>query len=95
MNKINWIEVTPNILSKDCFWKMNEKNDELHTKDLLVGLAENFSLKPAKKTETVIAAKTNINLRVIDFGTAQNLSILLRGWHKKSSYEQINKHILD
>lgn len=92
MKKVNWNVIPQQALTKNCFWTKN-KNEELPSEDLFVGLAENFSVKPAKKVKIFCAAKPIISLRVIDTNSAQALLILLRVQYKKTSH-LIKEYIL-
>ncbi|XP_036320526.1 protein diaphanous isoform X2 [Rhagoletis pomonella] len=94
MKRINWKVIVPHSMSEKAFW-LSCQEDRLASDQFLSELAERFSSKPIKKDQkdSVDKANTlvkkNINLRVLDSKSAQNLAILLGGPLKHLSYEQI------
>lgn len=84
----------PAKMSENAFW-VKCQEDKLASDDFLQELAVKFSSKPVKKEQKdsvdkpTTLSKKNIDLRVLDGKSAQNLSILLGGSLKHLSYEQI------
>lgn len=94
MKRANWKPIVPAKMSENAFW-VKCQEDKLASEDFLAELAIKFSSKPVKKDEKdavdkpTTLTKKNIDLRVLDGKSAQNLSILLGGSLKHLSYEQI------
>lgn len=94
MKRVNWNTINAQKLSEKSIWgKVQE--DKIANKDILTGLAVNFSSKPVKKSENEnkekppSSKKNIVDLKVLDGKAAQNLSILLGGSFKHLSYDQI------
>ncbi|XP_032293909.1 protein diaphanous isoform X1 [Drosophila virilis] len=95
MKRANWKAIVPAKMSENAFW-VKCQEDKLASDDFLQELAIKFSSKPVKKENQKDAVdkpttltKKNVDLRVLDSKSAQNLSILLGGSLKHLSYEQI------
>ncbi|XP_067622436.1 protein diaphanous isoform X2 [Eurosta solidaginis] len=99
MKRINWKIIGPHLMSENAFW-LSCQEERLASDQLLSELAERFSSKPVKKDQknsvdkASTLAKKQIDLRVLDSKSAQNLSILLGGSLKHLSNEQIKLCIL-
>lgn len=89
---MNWQELSPLNLTKDCFWVDKQKKVDLNI-DISEGLSQHFSL-PNRSAHKVSIGKSKISLRVLNNNTAQNLLISLRGLFKTFSHDQIKEHIL-
>lgn len=99
MKRVNWNTVNAAKLSEKSLWgKVQE--DKIANKDILIGLASNFSSKPIKRAENEnkekpSSSKKNVaELKVLDGKAAQNLLILLGGQYKHMSYEEIKLCLL-
>ncbi|EDW04111.1 protein diaphanous isoform X2 [Drosophila grimshawi] len=95
MKRANWKAIVPAKMSENAFWVKCEE-DKLASDDFLQELAIKFSSKPVKKDnqkdsvdKPTTLSKKNVDLRVLDSKSAQNLAILLGGSLKHLSYEQI------
>lgn len=98
MKRANWKAIIPQKLSEKAFW-VKCQEDKLASEDIFAGLAAKFSSKPIKKPEKDLVdkpsnAKKNVDLRVIDGKSAQNILILLGGSLKHWSHDQIKQCIL-
>ncbi|XP_055546474.1 protein diaphanous [Wyeomyia smithii] len=98
MKRANWKAIIPQKLSENSFW-VKVQEDKLADDEILSGLAAKFSSKPMKpadkdSVDRPPTSKKNIDLRVLDAKTAQNLSILLCGSLKHLSHEQIRTCLL-
>lgn len=98
MKRANWKAIIPQKLSEKAFWAKCQE-DRLASDDIFAGLAAKFSTKPAKKADKdavdkVTVAKKNVDLRVLDMKTAQNILILFSGSLKHLTHEQIKQCIL-
>lgn len=98
MKRANWKAIIPQKMSEKAFWVKCQEEKLAHD-DILSGLAAKFSSKPTKKVDKdsvdkPIASKKNVDLRVLDSKTAQNILILLSGSLKHLSHEQIKQSIL-
>lgn len=94
MKRANWKAIVPAKMSDKAFW-VKCQEDKLAQDDFLAELAVKFSSKPVKKEQKdavdkpTTLTKKNVDLRVLDSKTAQNLAIMLGGSLKHLSYEQI------
>ncbi|KAH8381058.1 hypothetical protein KR200_004223, partial [Drosophila serrata] len=94
MKRANWKAIVPAKMSEKAFW-VKCQEDKLAQDDFLAELAVKFSSKPVKKEQKdavdkpTTLTKKNVDLRVLDGKSAQNLAILLGGSLKHLSYEQI------
>ncbi|XP_043642135.1 protein diaphanous isoform X1 [Drosophila teissieri] len=94
MKRANWKAIVPAKMSDKAFW-VKCQEDKLAQDDFLAELAMKFSSKPVKKEQKdavdkpTTLTKKNVDLRVLDSKTAQNLAIMLGGSLKHLSYEQI------
>ncbi|XP_058818209.1 protein diaphanous [Topomyia yanbarensis] len=98
MKRANWKAIIPQKLSEHSFW-VKVQEDKLADDEILSGLAMKFSSKPMKpvdkdSVDRPPSSKKNVDLRVLDAKTAQNLSILLCGSLKHLSHEQIRTCLL-
>ncbi|XP_065220631.1 protein diaphanous isoform X2 [Planococcus citri] len=97
IKRLNWKTIVPHKLSEKSFWvKVDE--EKLASPEILNGLAQRFSSKPAHKRANDVIDKAGTlkkvkQLRVIDSKVAQNLSILLGGPLKHLKYEDVKKSI--
>nr|XP_022909899.1 protein diaphanous isoform X2 [Onthophagus taurus]XP_022909900.1 protein diaphanous isoform X2 [Onthophagus taurus] len=101
LKRANWKSIVPQKMSEKSFWvKVQEEN--LASNDILQGLQERFSSKPAQKKTTdsvdrstpLGTLKKSRELKVLDGKAAQNISILLGGSLKHLSYDAIKKCLL-
>ncbi|XP_017082400.1 protein diaphanous [Drosophila eugracilis] len=94
MKRANWKAIVPAKMSDKAFW-VKCQEDKLAQDDFLAELSVKFSSKPVKKEQKdavdkpTTLTKKNVDLRVLDSKTAQNLAIMLGGSLKHLSYEQI------
>lgn len=98
LKRANWNTILPQKLSEKSFW-VKVQEEKLASPDILNGLAEKFSSKPAmKKVEDVIdkggTMKKVKELKVLEAKAAQNIAIILGGSLKHIPYEQVKKCIL-
>lgn len=99
MKRANWKAIVPNKMSEKAFW-IKCKEDRLASDDIFAGLSAKFSSKPVKKEEKdsvdrpPTTKKNVIALRVLDFKSAQSLSILLGGSMKHLPYQEIKMCLL-
>ncbi|XP_048510372.1 protein diaphanous isoform X3 [Athalia rosae] len=98
LKRANWKAILPQKLSEKSFW-VKVQEDKLASPDILSGLAQKFSSKPAsKKVDNVVdkssSAKKVKDLKVLDGKSAQNISILLGGTLKHMSYEEVKSCLL-
>uniref|UniRef100_A0A2M4BBJ2 Putative rhoa gtpase effector dia/diaphanous n=1 Tax=Anopheles marajoara TaxID=58244 RepID=A0A2M4BBJ2_9DIPT len=101
MKRANWKAIEPDKLSESSFW-VQVQEEKLADSDILTTLALKFSSKPAKAIDKDSTgtdrppgtSKKNIDLRVLDVKSAQNLSILLGGSLKHLSHDQIRTCLL-
>lgn len=68
----------PMKITRECIWRKHLENEQL-SKDIFLGLTENFKLKTNEKK---IGLKSS-DLRVIDGKSAHNLPILIRAVFEK------------
>lgn len=94
------LQIIPMKMSEKSFW-VKAQEEKLASPDILTGLAERFSSKPAKKVDDVLDKSSNVGtlkkakeLKIIDGKSAQNISILLNGSLKYMKYDEIKKCIL-
>ncbi|KAH8317801.1 hypothetical protein KR074_010718, partial [Drosophila pseudoananassae] len=94
MKRANWKAIAPNNMSEKAFW-VKCQEDKLAQDEFLAEVAMKFSSKPVKKEQKdavdkpTTLTKKNVDLRVLDGKTAQNLAIMMGGSLKHLSYEQI------
>lgn len=98
MKRAYWNAIVPQKLSANSFW-VKVQEDKLADDEILSGLAVKFSSKPVKhadkdSVDRVPSSKKNVDLRVLDGKSAQNLLILLGGSLKHLSHEQIRTCLL-
>ncbi|XP_052870339.1 protein diaphanous [Anopheles cruzii] len=99
MKRANWKAIEPDKLAEGSFW-VQVQEEKLADNDMLATLALKFSSKPVKPIDKdnhergTTTSKKNIDLRVLDVKSAQNLSILLGGSLKHLSHEQIRTCLL-
>ncbi|XP_026682784.1 protein diaphanous, partial [Diaphorina citri] len=98
IKRANWKTINTQKLSEKSFW-VKVKEEELASPDILTGLAQKFSSKPANKkaddnVDKCGTLKRVKALKVLDSKAAQNLSILLGGSLKHYSYEEVKLSIL-
>ncbi|XP_037957963.1 protein diaphanous isoform X2 [Teleopsis dalmanni] len=99
MKRANWQTIAPQNMSEQAFW-INCKEDQLASDDFLTELSVKFASKPAKKDQKdavdkpTTLTKKNVDLRVLDSRSAQNLLILLGGSLKQLSHDQIKLCLL-
>ncbi|VVC38770.1 Diaphanous autoregulatory (DAD) domain,Formin, GTPase-binding domain,Armadillo-like helical,Formin, FH3 [Cinara cedri] len=98
LKRANWKSIIPQKVSDKCFWaRVQEEN--LASNDILQGLTEKFSSKPAKKiiensTDKLNNPKKVRSLQVLEPKASQNLSILLGGSLKHLSYADVKRGVL-
>uniref|UniRef100_A0A8D8WRH5 Protein diaphanous homolog 3 n=2 Tax=Cacopsylla melanoneura TaxID=428564 RepID=A0A8D8WRH5_9HEMI len=98
IKRANWKTINAQKLSEKSFW-VKLKEEELASPDILSGLAQKFSSKPANKKSDDNVDKCGTlkrvkALKILDSKAAQNLSILLGGSLKHYKYEQVKLAIL-
>lgn len=101
IKRLNWDTIVPQKLSEKSIWVKEEDEEKMTTPDILNGLVQEFSSKPATKKPgddidkggrgTLRKAKS---LKILDSKSAQNISILLGGSLKHLSYEDVKRAIL-
>ncbi|XP_043286612.1 protein diaphanous isoform X3 [Venturia canescens] len=98
LKRCNWKAILPHKLSEKSFW-VKVQEDKLASPEILNGLAQKFSSKPAsKKIDDVVdksaPSKKVKDLKVLDSKAAQSISILLGGTLKHMSYEEVKSCLL-
>ncbi|XP_008549742.1 protein diaphanous isoform X1 [Microplitis demolitor] len=98
LKRANWKAILPHKLSEKSFW-VKVQEDKLASPEILNGLAQRFSSKPAsKKIDDVVdksaPAKKIKDFKVLDGKAAQNICILLSGSLKHMSYEEVKSCLL-
>ncbi|XP_011299550.1 protein diaphanous isoform X4 [Fopius arisanus] len=98
LKRANWKAILPQKLSEKSFW-VKVQEDKLASPDILNGLAQKFSSKPAgRKIDDVVDKSTTSkkvkDLKVLDGKAAQNILILLGGTLKHMSYEEVKSCLL-
>ncbi|XP_015122157.1 protein diaphanous isoform X2 [Diachasma alloeum] len=98
LKRANWKAILPQKLSEKSFW-VKVQEDKLASPDILNGLAQKFSSKPANRKIDDVVDKSATNkkvkdLKVLDGKAAQNILILLGGTLKHMSYEEVKSCLL-
>lgn len=98
LKRANWKTIVPQKMSEKAFW-VKVQEEKLASPDILDGLVQKFSSKPAlKKTDDTLdkgaTGKKIKDLKVLDGKAAQNISILLGGSLKHLSYEEMKRCLL-
>ncbi|XP_012288328.1 protein diaphanous isoform X3 [Orussus abietinus] len=98
LKRANWKAILPHKLSEKSFW-VKVQEDRLASPEILNGLAQKFSSKPAgKKIDDVVdksaPTKKVKDLKVLDSKVAQNISILLGGTLKHMPYDDVKACLL-
>ncbi|CAH1732844.1 protein diaphanous [Aphis gossypii] len=98
IKRANWKSIIPQKVSDKCFWARVQE-ESLASNDILQGLSEKFSSKPARKkpedsTDKTTTLKKVRCLKVLEPKASQNLSILLGGSLKHLSYADVKRGVL-
>ncbi|XP_074101211.1 diaphanous related formin 1 isoform X4 [Cotesia typhae] len=98
LKRANWKAILPQKMTEKSFW-IKVQEDKLASPEILNGLAQKFSSKPAsKKIDDVVdksaPAKKIKDFKVLDGKSAQNICILLSGTLKHMSYEEVKSCLL-
>ncbi|CAG5082226.1 Similar to Diaph3: Protein diaphanous homolog 3 (Mus musculus) [Cotesia congregata] len=98
LKRANWKAILPQKMTEKSFW-VKVQEDKLASPEILNGLAQKFSSKPAsKKIDDVVdksaPAKKIKDFKVLDGKSAQNICILLSGTLKHMSYEEVKSCLL-
>ncbi|XP_014210886.1 protein diaphanous isoform X2 [Copidosoma floridanum] len=104
LKRANWKAILPHKMTEKSFW-VKVQEDKLASPEILNGLAQKFSSKPASKKMDDVVDKNNFSnrsapakkvkdLKVLDGKTAQNILILLNGTLKHVPYEEVKNCLL-
>ncbi|KAF4519233.1 hypothetical protein B566_EDAN009794 [Ephemera danica] len=100
LKRANWKAIVPQKMSEKSFW-VKVREEQLASPDILEGLSQKFSSKPASKKlgddssgDKPSTGKKMKENKVLDGKAAQNLSILLGGSLKHLSYDDVRRCVL-
>ncbi|XP_031777153.1 protein diaphanous isoform X5 [Nasonia vitripennis] len=106
LKRANWKAILPHKMTEKSFW-VKVQEDKLASPEILNGLAQKFSSKPAhKKMDDVVdknstcsyfrsaPSKKVKDLKVLDGKSAQNILILINGTLKHMSYDEVKTCLL-
>ncbi|XP_058799621.1 protein diaphanous isoform X2 [Phymastichus coffea] len=98
LKRANWKAILPHKMTEKSFW-VKVQEDKLASPEILNGLAQKFSSKPAaRKMDDVVdksaPTKKVKDLKVLDGKAAQNILILINGTLKHMSYEEVKTCLL-